>query len=405
MRRSRRGWARLFASGLLAMALAPVAVYTLARTFGVPGVAELAVSSWVLCWLLGAPLAALASVLASLPLSRGTGRVEANATELRFEVPGARPRVVPRDDIESILSRDGFEYGVEIALSNGDALELVLSSDAQERAIIDALGFGTLERRAVVALGGPRSALRVGCGGLLLAVLTTMFSACGLALTDVPYHVVGDNIGDVMAFVFVAASLFFVGVLRPGRVIVGADGLVLERRFRKTFIPVAWLFGAELSERGVVVSINQNGAIRQLVLTSERNGSLVKRIGDAIRAKEDRPRVRMSALLARGGRSLEAWREGLLGLASGSGGYRGEAAPLDLLCRTASSAALPAEQRLGAAIAVGLAGDPESKRQLRIAVEGIANEKLRIAMNGALEGDLEEEALQDALGPSSRARE
>ena len=103
MRRSRRGWARLFASGLLAMALAPVAGYTLARTFGVPGVAELAVSSWVLCWLLGAPLAALASVLASLPLSRGTGRVEANATALRFEVPGARPRVVPRDDIESIL--------------------------------------------------------------------------------------------------------------------------------------------------------------------------------------------------------------------------------------------------------------------------------------------------------------
>ena len=60
----------------------------------------------------------------------------------------------------------------------------------------------------------------------------------------------------------------------------------------------------------------------------------------------------------------------------------------------------PAERRIGAALALAaLPGDPELKLRVRVAAQASANEPVRIALEKALSGRLEEGDLEEEAAP------
>jgi Bacterial PH domain len=401
VRRSRRGLSRRFASVAFLAAVLPVAAFAFLRLVypSDEGIEVVTTLVWVGAWLAVVPLAAAISAVLSSRFQDGHCTVEAEDGELRLTSPAFDHRIYPRGSMRNVMALANMRHGVAIEVARGDTLELELPTAAAEEELIAALGFGANDRRLVVDLGGPRAPLQLGCVSVVASGALTLFSAC--IVGSLPgSNAVSNHIDSLMPLLFVAVSLFIVGIFRKGRVTVGADGILVERPFRKRFIPADAIRKAETQQDRLALTLDERGKMSVLALPTDREagpGLLAARIQTLLEGRSGAT-VIASALVARGGRTLAEWKEQLKKLIAGTAGYRAETAPVDVLLRTAESSALPAEQRLGAAMAIGLSDDAQAKERVRVAVEGIANEKLRVAMGEALDGKLDEASVEAALG-------
>jgi len=61
------------------------------------------------------------------------------------------------------------------------------------------------------------------------------------------------------------------------------------------------------------------------------------------------------------------------------------------------STAAPRERRIGAALALRAASHPEARARIRAAAETSADEDLRVALEQAAKGEMDEQALERAL--------
>jgi len=108
--------------------------------------------------------------------------------------------------------------------------------------------------------------------------------------------------------------------------------------------------------------------------------------------------------LDRQGRSDEEWREALRELVKHRGDYRKAAVPKERVRALLQDPAAPPEQRLGAAVALVEAEDPEARRILVSISENIADPELRDAIDSlvdeAEEFEVEEVAIQAETGHS-----
>ena len=106
--------------------------------------------------------------------------------------------------------------------------------------------------------------------------------------------------------------------------------------------------------------------------------------------------------LDRDGRPVEAWKQALRAAFTDTG-YR-RAPPLlpeDLL-HVVADARIPAERRIGAALALAERADDELRARLRIASDSLETEALRVAVERAAEGTLEEDAIEEAVAQEGR---
>jgi len=410
VRLSRTRLARIFARLAVGAVIGPVAlalVAGVAHALGSDTFSDVALVAWVVGWFLGMPIATIAALIAGARYRQRARRVEVDDESLRLVAADGRARIIPRRRLTGALAVASGSFRdadvVEIGLASGDALHVELATLGAAHGLIGALGFGVAERRTVVPLGDGHDALAAGCWGVILGALVTTLSTCALLSMSSGYS------AAVLGAIFVGASLLFARLLAPKRLVIGTDGLLVERSFGSRFVPLASVLGVEVRKRGLTLVFDERGAGREIALTSNtspRSHALRERIVDAVASAARGGPEATSALIARGGRSLDAWREALRKLVGG-GGYRGESVALDALLRAAESGDTPAEQRLGAAMAIGLADDAAAKQKLRIAAEGIANETMRAAMAAAAEGEGEavEEAIEEAIAAEKRAAE
>jgi hypothetical protein len=399
--------ARIFSRIALGAAVGPVALALLASVLGTIGVhflARISIEAWLLGWLLGTPLATLVALVAGMRRLERAVRVEVDDDALHLDAADQR-RTIPRHQLAGALHVASRLHTAEIVLTSGDVLHVELERPDDARALVVALGFGTSDRRTVVPLGSAHDTLAAGCWSVVLAVCVTILSSCGLAAAA--SNLLNAAGGYILGVIFVGTSLLFARIFTPKRVIVGTDGVLLGRSFGERFVPLASISGVDVTRRGLVLVLDGGKAQREIVLTNDKGQiayALRERIAEAVAMARGAGAETASALVARGGRSLAEWREALRKLVAG-GGYRGERVSLDALLRAAESAETPAEQRLGAAMAIGLAEDAGAKQRLRIAVEGIANERMRIAMEAAAEGEAEDAMIAEALAAEKRAAE
>lgn len=232
--------------------------------------------------------------------------------------------------------------------------------------------------------------------------------AMGMALAAMTWIVAGRGAGTVVAFLLgypVAMLLLGAWRLRSREekrdtmLLLGAEALRFEGNGERVEIRFTRIVAFHASDTP------GGGAVRVTLRLAD---------GDPVHIEAARPEAATivealdarlpSALagtglrpaLARRGRSIAEWRAALQNL-SGIGGYRGGSLPVDQLLSAVGDDRLSAEERIGAALALGGRSAPQHLAKPRIAAGEVRTTGLRIAVDHALDGSIDEADLARAV--------
>lgn len=173
--------------------------------------------------------------------------------------------------------------------------------------------------------------------------------------------------------------------LGPTEVLLGVDGLSVLSGDGPRFVPWREVRAVRLVRFDIVLALRSGEHLRIPVTTPEpeRDRAVIAAIrAEIARAPASPPHPAPG--LERGGRDLDQWRHALRSLAAQSPAYRGQAVDLDELSRAVVSRDVPAEQRVGAAIALAALSD-DGRTRVRIAAASSADLPLRDALRDIAE--------------------
>jgi hypothetical protein len=404
--RTRLWLARLFAN----LALVMVASAAVLLGFSLANVDARSDALFLACKLAlfgCAPLAAMTSIALAWERPLEFRRIEVFENELVL-VGNRERRVIPRDIVESAFTI-GYAHVIDKPRAllglRGDEL---LTVEGDTTPLVQAIAFGPHARRFVVHTGGRWRRLGEVAMAVAASVVVWPFLSAILFLglepilgiTNTPY-------AYAVALTFVVPCFVLSRVFARRRVTIGDDGFVLERLFGTKFFPVESIVSTVGHTWGAEITVQNGRSSRRIKLktdTSAKTDAILSHLGHGMGALKERGQPRRDVRVAREGRSISEWREEVRRLVTMDQGYRTEAVSPDLLLGAVSDARAPADMRLGAAMAIGLGNDAEAKRQVRVAAESIASERLRAAMLGAAEGEVNDTELEWALEEEKKKR-
>ncbi len=289
----------------------------------------------------------------------------------------------------------------------GQIIAKVASPDDAERLLV-AAGLDASKRTMRIELGETT----------FLTWMTVLLGpAAVLPLTQaiLGFAPIRPGAGALVAFLAVFVVLFvalFAAVRAawgPAKLIIGADGIVVDRPFRDEFVPHARLASIKINHDLVVFVLDDGTRVRARArhLDDVQRGELRARL-DAAKAAFDRgdDSAESLARLDRGGRTIDAWRGALRALLHQQGSYRATPLTREQLLAVLESPAAPAERRLAAAVSLSAAGDAEIATRIRVAAEACARPRVRIALAGVADGAVDDAAIEAAIAEdeASRAR-
>jgi hypothetical protein len=348
-----------------------------------------------------APILAVLSLLVSLvsfpPAARAT--LLASEDGLRIKKSRGRSKLIPRDRLVSgfVVPAGGR---LELFLKRGEKLVAAIPNEHDANMLLAALGLDAARRHVAVRLGTVQGQLAFGC---LMIPLTFLGVVLLLGELDVPKAI----FPSIVAVSFALMMLLLLRSARPLDVIVGTDGVVLQRAWTRRFIPYAALDSVALNTSSHVVLKMQSGrevTIRKGDEAARR--ALCARIREAMRAQGDgstEGRAELDLLEPRG-KPLPAWREALRGLVARPGDYRRAGISEDILLSVVEDPDAAPERRIGAALALRASGREEAGPRIRVAAEACASERVREALERAAEDELDEATLERALKDAEAAR-
>jgi hypothetical protein len=297
---------------------------------------------------------------------------------------------------------EDFHDLVSVVLrTRGDDLITVTAAGADEaRALLAAAGVSAEQRALRIRLGGGTG--RVGW------LLPSSVSSLALLL----------SYADFTMFLVVGATLVLLALLFPwltrGQVVVGTDGLTLERPLVRRFIPFHAVTGVVATPGAVLVltateelRLPTGGGAEPSYEQAAAQAILFDRIQEARRAHEQGASASMDlGALDRRGRSLADWRAALRRLGGGESSYRRRVVPREALEAVLGDAAASTERRIGAAMALG-GGEAGTRLRIDRAVAACADERLRAALAAAATDAeaLAEEEIEAALDAETAGRE
>jgi hypothetical protein len=186
---------------------------------------------------------------------------------------------------------------------------------------------------------------------------------------------------------------------------VGADGVVLRRRWKgKSFVPYRDVLDVREGQgMGIGTFLifelrdGSQAGIRIDTLGARRQAALVARIVGALRDYR-KAQEKEDALepLARRGQPIEAWRTSIEQSVQGQGYRKVRIAP-EVMARTLGNVAETRERRIGAALALTAANEADARAHIEEAARVSADARLRIALTSIAEGEIDAQALEEAL--------
>jgi hypothetical protein len=339
----------------------------------------------------------IVSFILSLTQNAFAGGLEVSRTELVVHA-GSKRRVIPLARIAGamVVEREmfgAFVPSVEIELDNGDILTARLPDPRSAQEVVGSLGFGPGGRRVHVSLA--KSTRR-----LLHPLLGFAAYVVGMVATLGGVSVLSDtHFGFVYALYPLVALALYAGARRlfpAPEVTLGDDGIAVRRR-RASFIPLGDIDSVGASGASLVV--HRRGGGTTIVHGASLDAGRVMAVARAFQE-----RLRPAATTAdrfthyeRGGRVLAEWRAHLA-QAMNQASYRHNAATVDEATAVLHSAQATPEQRVGAALALRVAGQP--KERIRVAVDAAADDRVRAALGAVAEardGDLDDPVVEKAL--------
>ena len=293
---------------------------------------------------------------------------------------GLRSRFIARDDIAAAwVLREPAGASVELRLRNGDVFSAATATMDEATAVLDAAGVDPARRALRMPLGGAAANLGVG-----LAVLL---------------HPPSAALGFLVISLFIAFVVAAVQLLAPPLVAVGSDGLSVGDGRRAWFVPFDEIGAVEYG-RGDLTLRLRDGRVRRISTLGTREArreALFARITagvEAARAPLDLS-TRLTAL-DRNGRSVEEWRASLRQLAEARDGYRQTGLSRDEVEAALDDPRSGPDRRIGAAYALAAMDPGAASTRVRVVAETVAHEPVRIALERAAAGELDEEVVDAA---------
>jgi len=321
--------------------------------------------------------------------------IDAAGGRLSFPLPALRRAHLSRSADALVLHTD-----------RGVVLRLLLRTLDEPERLLDAIAAG--------GAGGTWTApIHVGAPGWVRNGLAVALAAPFVALA----WTIADPAVALAVGVLAVVSFGVLAMIRGwprlrADVVLGADGVVIRRGARERFIPLARtarvletdagaelvLAGGERLELAVVPPWLRpsRGADLTPALAQRRRARLIALLRDRVaRARRGAPET--AALLARRGRPLPAWRAALRALIRDAAGYRSATLPRDHALEVVEDGLAPVELRIAAALALSPGAGGDAAPRLRVAIDGCASRDVRVALEQAAEGELDEPTLQRAL--------
>ena len=301
-----------------------------------------------------------------------------------------------------------LDHVAVLTLKDGHVIALKRSSEDEAFAFLRDAGAGVSAR--AVRMHGYREDAQ---GRRIAGCFTAIF---GILATGVGMGFVISLLGLLMGGSREAASAFvamlvggvpiwglFLWMLRKVQaqwIEIGADGIVLPGALRRRFFSHADIVKVDLKlklgvgvNRWVEIHLKSGKKLRFPVGSGAEAIAVRDRIEAARAAVASGEAPRLLDVLARAGRPIAEWRQGLARVLVGSG-YRAVGHDLEGVMRIVEDAKAPLSARIAAAIAALPSGGDEAKARIRIAAEACVEPRVRVALTRTSEGALDDAELE-----------
>lgn len=381
---------------------------------------------------------ALAGLIALLAGFAG-GRARSGAIEV-----GTDTLVVRRGEWVTRYRLDDLRQGAfrepeGLVLKLRSGLELrARATRADAEALLDLVGLSATQRVLRVPLASVASQRRGGVAmgtlGMILVVPTAFLATVLLGAFVVFLMKAGMNpdlfhvgrpgmwlrlvatvsislvVAVVDAFAFRALAAF----LGRREAVIGADGVAIEARGRRTFVSYAEMARVIRAAHGAIIELHGGWQLYLPVQGKNRpplpagpdaepsaagarealhrRELLLGRIQDAASTAAAVSAAPID-VLDRKERSIAAWRDALRAALDRTGSYRGAHLSPEQLLDVVADVRAPPERRIAAAVALSATDEEAHKRRIRVAAEACADDDLRTAIEHAAEGEIAEAAL------------
>lgn len=333
------------------------------------------------------------------------GVVDVTGSDILVSTGGSELRIPRASVVAGWIEEAGAHPTVILQTDAGTTIYARVDAAATAERLLQEIGVAPAQRAILMLVGLPRELggtgqrafkmLLLGFCGLIMAVLGLAMLVGGLA-------VLARELDRAVPSILVGALTVALGVwclsralvrAAPWSIRIGTDGLVLKR-LRRRFLSFHKLKAAEAIGSEIALDRADEEPLRILTSSPEEAAAVVARILHAKAAGERGSEAGRLTVLDRAGRSLDEWRQELASLVR-PGAYRERrVSPADL-AEVVEDARAPICRRVAAAVA--LAGSEESvRRRARVAVDACAEPRLRVALDKALEGEIDEELLAEA---------
>jgi hypothetical protein len=341
----------------------------------------------------------VASYVAMLATPASAGSVEVRDGRVVIEARRSL-RVIETKKIAAALVVTRAHHGqptpvVEIRTRRGTHVTIVVADEAAAHALVDAIGFGPKGRALELHIA--RRARRFLHP--LLAVLASVIGFLGAIFTlTVVFAGSGGSWLSSSAlglWCFTAIALMYSVLKRlfaAPTVKLGSDGFAVKRRFETRRIPRWEIVGITVPRPGGPLVVESrsghNISIDGVLVDHALLDGIAAEAERRLRIEEIHPRA---GAFARDGNDVKAWKASLRSLLDA--GYREAGATVEDASAVLASPGSTIEQRLGAALALRVAGEPPER--IRVAAESVVDPKLRVAFEAV--ADDEDERLDKTL--------
>ena len=368
-----------------------------------PALLGLHVGGAIWAWLLGAALATLFGLFVRRNISQGAGTIGVVGGALVI-VQGRKKKAIPLADL--VEGRSSPRRGeIDLGLRGGAQIVAAVPSSEEAERLLVAAGLDASKRTMRFELGETT----------FLTWMTFLLGPAAVVPVTTAIIRLMPLRGGVAAFVYCAVFvLLFVGLFQlvralwgPAKLIVGADGIVVDRTLRDEFVPFGRLASMTMKHDRVTLRLDDGSRVRARArhLNDVQQSELKARIDAAIAAFHGGENAAEAlSQLDRAGRPIAAWRAAMDALLERQATYRETPLTREQLFAVLESAAAPAERRLAAAVSLSAGGEPEVATRIRIAADACARPRVRLALQGVAEREIDDAAIEAALAEEDASK-
>lgn len=338
--------------------------------------------------LLASPLVGLLGMAFRLGGRRREGALRRASRGLFLQLDDGRTRFLGAGVESCVVAPTAAGPELHIGLSDGNEISILVADESTAERLLDMFGVGHERRRTRVRWANSLGRIAAGALGFTITLVAGLTVA--LSVPE-PFGVPALLLAVVAPFI--SAGLFS-ELLAWREIEVGTDGIAWRFHGRRKLVPLRDVARVEARGDHLVVGL-VDGSERCFVVSRAGFAEGLRRRIESVLSAMGGARGKQ-AFFARGELGFSEWTERMRNLlAKGTSLRELPVDPSDAVRVLEDPDAEPA-MRVGAALALAQLGEPALAHKVRVVADTCVSPKLRIALETAAAGDVEEEVVEVA---------